>query len=52
MLAVPGYQVLTQIYESANSVVYRGTRNQDDKAVILKVLKQDYPTPEQLTRYK
>ena len=51
MLAVPGYQVLTQIYESANSVVYRGIRNQDDKAVILKVLK-DYPAPEQLTRYK
>lgn len=52
MLAVPGYQVLTQIYESANSLVYRGIRNRDDKAVILKVLKQDYPAPEQLTRYK
>lgn len=51
MFAIPGYQILTQIHESANSLVYRGIRN-DDNAVILKVLKQDYPTPEQLTKYK
>jgi len=52
MIALPGYQILTQIYESANSLVYRGLRNQDNKAVILKVLNQDYPTPEKITRYK
>ena len=52
MMTIPGYQILTQIYESANSVVYRGIREQDDKAVILKLLKEDYPTPNELTRYK
>ncbi|HEY9674519.1 MAG TPA: AAA family ATPase [Waterburya sp.] len=52
MMTIPGYQILTQIYESANSVVCRGIREQDDKAVILKFLKEDYPTPNELTRYK
>ncbi len=52
MIALPGYQIIAQIYESANSYVYRGIRKQDNKPVILKVLKQDYPTPRELTRYK
>ncbi|MEG4227300.1 AAA family ATPase [Microcoleus sp. N9_B2] len=53
MIKLPGIQVLAQIYyESANTLVYRGIREQDHKAVILKVLKQDYPTPSELTRYK
>ncbi|MGK7902603.1 MAG: AAA family ATPase [Hormoscilla sp.] len=51
-IAISGYQVLAQIYESANSYVYRGIRSQDKQPVILKVLKQDYPTPAELTRYK
>jgi len=52
MFTLPNYQILTPIYESANSVVYRGTRKQDNQPVILKVLKQDYPSPEELTRYR
>ncbi|MDF0554850.1 AAA family ATPase [Kamptonema sp. UHCC 0994] len=52
MIDLTNYQVLTQIYESANSLVYRATRNNDNQAVILKVLKEDYPTPEELTRYR
>ena len=52
MIILPGYQILTQIYESANSLVYRAIRNQDNQSVILKVLKEDYPTPSELTRYK
>ncbi|HBB36371.1 MAG TPA: serine/threonine protein kinase [Cyanobacteria bacterium UBA8803] len=51
-IQIPGYQILDQIYESVNSLVYRGQREQDNKAVILKVLKQDYPTAQELTRYK
>ncbi|GAB4536192.1 MAG: AAA family ATPase [Pleurocapsa sp.] len=47
-----GYSILAQIYKSNNSVVYRGIRELDNQAVILKVLKEDYPTPEKLIRYK
>jgi len=52
MLNLSGYTVLNQIYESTNSSVYRGQRNQDHQPVILKFLKQDYPTPSALVRYK
>ncbi|MGA9378947.1 MAG: AAA family ATPase, partial [Phormidium sp.] len=52
MLKIDGYQILTQIYESANSEVYRAIREIDSQRVILKILKQDYPTPAELTRYK
>ncbi len=49
---IPGYETLTQIYESANSLVYRASRKEDNQAVILKILKGDYPSPKELTRYK
>ena len=52
MLTLPNYQIGTQIYESANSLVYRGVRKKDNQPVILKMLKEDYPTPAELTRYR
>lgn len=52
MLSLIGYQSLNLIYESANSEVYRGLRQSDNRPVILKLLKQSYVTPPKLTRYK
>ena len=52
MINLVDYQIRAQIYESANSEVYRAFRESDREPVILKVLKQDYPTPSELTRYK
>ncbi|MEQ9233588.1 AAA family ATPase [Coleofasciculus sp. E2-BRE-01] len=52
MLVFPDYQTQAQVYESANSLVYRAIRTQDSQPVILKLLKQDYPTPEELVRYR
>jgi serine/threonine protein kinase len=50
MIRFPGIKVLTQIYESANSLVYRGLREQDHQPVILKRLPGDYPSPTELIR--
>jgi serine/threonine protein kinase len=47
-----GYQIVSEIYESSNSLVFRGYRESDNQPVILKILKEDYPTPAELTRYK
>ncbi|HHB92315.1 MAG TPA: GAF domain-containing protein [Thioploca sp.] len=52
MFTLANYQIKEQIYESINSIVYRGIRNKDNKPVILKMLKQDYPTASELTRYQ
>jgi PAS domain S-box-containing protein len=52
MISLPNVAIQRKIYESSNSLVYRGTREQDNLPVILKLLKQDYPTPSELVRYK
>ncbi|MBW4636411.1 MAG: AAA family ATPase [Iphinoe sp. HA4291-MV1] len=52
MNATAGYRIITKIYESSNSLVYRVLHNQDNQPIILKILKDNYPTPSELTRYK
>jgi predicted ATPase/signal transduction histidine kinase/serine/threonine protein kinase/CheY-like chemotaxis protein len=52
MFTLPHYKILNPIYESVNSRVYRGVREEDNQPVILKILKEDYPSPEELTRYQ
>ncbi|MGD1701865.1 diguanylate cyclase domain-containing protein [Dapis sp. BLCC M229] len=52
MVLLPGYLILDKIHQSMNSEVYRAIREEDAQRVILKVLKADYPTLSQLTRYK
>ena len=43
---------LRKIYESSSSTVYRAIRGAEKLPVILKILKQDFPTPEQIVKYK
>lgn len=52
MISLSDHQISAQIHRGANSLVYRGSRKPDNLPVILKVLRQNYPTPTQLTCYK
>lgn len=52
MLNIPDVSEHTQIYESANSLVYRVIRESDNQPIILKILKENYPTPQELARYR
>jgi predicted ATPase/two-component sensor histidine kinase/tRNA A-37 threonylcarbamoyl transferase component Bud32 len=52
MLSLPGYRITSGIYESVNSLVYRGVRELDLQPLVFKVLKPNYPTPDELTRYR
>ena len=52
MLSLAGYCITSEIYESANSLVYRGFRELDLQPLVFKVLKPNYPTPDELTRYR
>ncbi|MEG4577432.1 AAA family ATPase [Microcoleus sp. N3A4] len=52
MLSIPGVAVVTLLYESANSLVYRAIREEDNQPLILKLLKESYPTPQELARYR
>lgn len=50
MLSIPGYYVSEQIDLGVNTIVYRGV--QENTPVILKVLKDEYPTVEAIARLK
>jgi serine/threonine protein kinase len=52
MIALPGVAIQSKIYESSASLVYRGIRVQDERALVVKMLKQDYPSPQELIRYR
>ncbi len=47
-----GYQAREVLYESDNSLVYRAYREEDNQPVILKMLKQAYPTPKRIAEFR
>ncbi|OQY46377.1 MAG: hypothetical protein B6242_07885 [Anaerolineaceae bacterium 4572_78] len=50
--AYSNYQITTQIYESDTSLVYQAEHQQNKQLVILKMLKDIYPSHEQIARFK
>ncbi|MDY6805964.1 MAG: AAA family ATPase [Cyanobacteriota bacterium] len=46
------YKIITKLHESDSSLVYRALANTEERSVILKVLKNDYPNPAEITRYR
>src|SRR6266508_1643731 len=48
MPGIPGYRINQELYASANSLIYRARRVADDQPVILKLLNQDFPSPERI----
>ena len=52
MFTIAGYQITEQLFESAHSLVYRGYRDSDECPVVLKILKGEYPSPEELARFR
>ncbi|MEG4594390.1 protein kinase [Microcoleus sp. F8_C2] len=52
MLSIPGVAVVAVLYESVNSLVYRAIREANKGPIILKLLKESYPTPQELVRYR
>lgn len=52
MDSIINYQLIEKVYESPNSLIYRGILSDENQPIILKILKDNYPTPAELTRYK
>ena len=52
MKTIDGYQIIEKIYESNNSLVYRAILPSNQQPTILKILKENYPSPSELNRYK
>jgi serine/threonine protein kinase len=52
MIAIPGYQAVEKLYESSGSLIYRAQRSSDEIPVILKMLRQEYPSPQSIARFQ
>ena len=52
MIRISGYQVSELVHESRSSLIYRAQRAEDDRPVILKMLKDSYPSPETIAWFR
>ncbi|MCP4136011.1 MAG: serine/threonine-protein kinase PknK, partial [bacterium] len=48
MIEIAGYQVTEKIYESRRTEIYRGISEKDNKQVIFKTLKNEYPSQDEV----
>ena len=51
-LALPGYDLGETLYKGTRTLVYRGTRHSDNQPVILKFLRNEYPTFSELVQFR
>ncbi|MCP4129804.1 MAG: AAA family ATPase [bacterium] len=52
MVKIKGYDVKNAIYESEKTVVYRATRQQDDVPIVIKMLKTEHPTHQEVEQFQ
>jgi predicted ATPase/signal transduction histidine kinase len=52
MMALTGYQINELIYSGSRTLVHRGVREIDQKPVVIKLLRRDYPTFNELVRFR
>ncbi|KAF3886376.1 MULTISPECIES: trifunctional serine/threonine-protein kinase/ATP-binding protein/sensor histidine kinase [Nostocales] len=51
-ITIPGYQVSEQIYNGSRTLVYRGYRETDFLPVVIKLLKNPYPSFNELLQFR
>ncbi|MBD2440396.1 ATP-binding sensor histidine kinase [Nostoc sp. FACHB-110] len=47
-----GYQILEQIYYGSKTLVYRGIREQDQMPVVIKLIRNEYPTFSEIAQFR
>ena len=52
MFTLPGYAISAKIHEGTHTVIFRGRKNQSREPVILKVIKSEYPSPQEIAKLK
>ncbi|MBN1602357.1 MAG: AAA family ATPase [Chitinispirillaceae bacterium] len=51
MINFQGYQIVSMIFKSTTSSIYRGIKKNDRKPVIIKLMHIEYPTPQELSGF-
>ena len=52
MVSIQGYRITETVHDGTNAVIYRGQRNPDQQPVIIKILKAEHPSIEEITRLR
>jgi predicted ATPase/signal transduction histidine kinase/tRNA A-37 threonylcarbamoyl transferase component Bud32 len=51
-ITLPGYCITEPIYESSETLVYRGQRTLDEQPVVIKLLRSEYPSFKELVQFR
>ncbi|BAY09667.1 trifunctional serine/threonine-protein kinase/ATP-binding protein/sensor histidine kinase [Calothrix sp. NIES-2098] len=51
-MSISGYQITEELYNGSRTLVYRGYRESDRQAVVLKLLKNPYPSFSELVQFR
>jgi predicted ATPase/signal transduction histidine kinase len=49
---LPGYELTEELYSGSRTIVYRGRHTADNRAVVIKLLNQDYPSFQDLLQFQ
>lgn len=52
MLSVPGYAISEELYNGSRTLVYRAVREVDCLPVVIKLLKNHYPSFSELVQFR
>ncbi|MEO1558640.1 MAG: serine/threonine-protein kinase, partial [Cyanobacteria bacterium J06632_19] len=52
MISIQGYYIKEQLYNGSRTVVYRAVREYDQKPVVIKLLKNSYPSFKELLQFR
>ncbi len=52
MMLLSGYHIIEKIYSGVRNTVYKGVREYDSKAVVVKVINSEYPSFEEIVKFR
>ncbi|MGB3638121.1 MAG: serine/threonine-protein kinase PknK, partial [Rivularia sp. (in: cyanobacteria)] len=52
LFTISGYRIIEQIYISNQTVIYRGVREKDYKPVVIKLMRKEYPTSQEIAQFR
>ncbi|MCW5317363.1 AAA family ATPase [Nostoc sp. KVJ3] len=52
LVTIPGYHISEELYNGSRTLVYRGYREADQKPVVIKLLKNPYPSFSELVQFR
>ncbi|MGB6295293.1 MAG: AAA family ATPase, partial [Rivularia sp. (in: cyanobacteria)] len=52
LITISGYRIIEQIHQSNQTLVYRAVREQDRKPVVIKLMRKEYPTSQEIAQFR